>query len=127
MDHQRPRTWTARLGIAALCGLLVALVSLVGYEPNPRNAGAAIQPAPTSIAFVPMHPEPAQVRALQAGRMLSLPEPAELRAPAGGPEPAGELLPDADACSFPCFDPEAAPEPPAKDEPAEEEPAEETD
>lgn len=125
MEHQRPRSWPARLGIAAFCGVLVAAVSLVGYEPNPRDAGASQQPAPTSIAFVPMHPEPvAQPQALQAGRMLAVPESAELHgssarmiAPAGEPEPATSSLPDAEACSFPCFNPEAEETPTATPDP----------
>lgn len=110
MEHHRSRTGAARVGVAALCGLLVVAVSLLGYDPKPQDAGAAIQPAPTSIAFVPLHPEPApvvQARALQAGRMMAMPGgPSEMVAPAGGPEPAAALLPGADACSFPCFDPD---------------------
>ena len=106
--EQRPRSWTARVVIAAVCGALVAAVSLVGYEPRPRSAGAAIQPAPTSIAFVPIEAPPAlQARVgaaqVQAAELHSLTEAtSQLLAPRGGPEPAPEELPGPEACVFPC-------------------------
>ncbi len=122
-ESRQVRTRLGRASVAAVGFLVILAISLAGYEATASGAGAAIQPVPTAIAFVPVHPEIPIERATQAAflraapewRMVAPPAPADLKGDQGTEIPF-------ESCSLPCIAPEsendAAPDTGSSPEPA---------
>lgn len=121
MNVQRPRTWLARVVLGTLLGAVVASLALLGYDPSGRPAGASFQPQPTSVAFVPLYPEPSAQAQRLGGEDVFATNMAELYAAPtvevidtdapSPPAPADDqTLAQDESCSFPCV-PEVSKEP----------------
>lgn len=120
--------------LGTLLGTVVAALALVGYDPSGRPAGASFQPQPTSVAFVPLYPEPpAQAQRLGGGdafaaNMAALyaeptVEVVDTDAPPPPPPTEEQLLAQDESCSFPCvpeIPADTAPDPKAAEEPVSE-------
>lgn len=108
---RQARTSLGRASVATLGFLVMLAISVAGYEGTASGAGAAVQPAPTAIAFVPLHPEILVERASQAAYSLPAAPQARMVAPPAPADVKGDRDPEVafGSCSLPCIDPESDP------------------